>query len=74
MNTEAKNSVNGVEEEKKGFRIHRTVYLCVISLLAFVNLQLTPELIWFVFPLTGWGIGLTIHYLAMRHSVLDSGR
>jgi hypothetical protein len=50
-------------EEKKGFRIHRMVYICVNVLLLAINLIFVREFIWFIFPLVGWGIGLTMHYL-----------
>ena len=56
-----------LEEEKRGFRIHRTVYSCVIPLLAVINLTFSPEFIWFVFPLVGWGLGLTLHYFNIRN-------
>lgn len=51
------------EEKKKGFRIHRNVYCSVIGLLAVINLVFVPEFTWFVFPLIGWGAGLTLHYI-----------
>jgi hypothetical protein len=51
------------QEEKKGFRIHRMVYICVNVVLLAVNLIFVREFIWFIFPLVGWGIGLTMHYL-----------
>ena len=51
-----------VKEEMKGFQIHRTVYLCVSTLLAIINLSVTPEFLWFLFPLTGMGLGLSLHY------------
>ncbi len=50
------------EEERRGFRIHRTVYLCVITMLILINLTVSPEFLWFIFPLGGMGIGLTLHY------------
>jgi hypothetical protein len=50
------------EEERKGFRIHRTVYLCVISMLTLINLIVTPEFLWCIFPLAGMSIGLAFHY------------
>ncbi|WP_366924573.1 2TM domain-containing protein [Metallumcola ferriviriculae] len=69
MNNEKKFDKNRVEEEKRGFVIHRMVYFCVITLLAFINLTFSPEFIWFVFPLIGWGLGLTIHYINIRNLV-----
>lgn len=50
------------EEERKGFRIHATVYLCVSMLLTVINVILTPEFLWFLFPLAGMGLGLMLHY------------
>jgi len=50
-------------EQRRGFRIHRLVYLCVIPLLAIINLTFVPEFLWFLFPTIGWGIGLTMHYV-----------
>lgn len=52
-----------LKEEQRGFRIHRTVYLIVIPVLAIINLTVVPEFLWFLFPMAGWGIGLTMHYL-----------
>ncbi len=52
---------------KIGVTIHSAVYVAVNSALAAVNLLLVPEVIWFIYPLLGWGIGLTLHYtLAVR--------
>lgn len=50
------------EEERKGFRIHTTVYICVTVLLFVINLVVSPEFMWFLFPLVGMGIGLAFHY------------
>jgi hypothetical protein len=50
-------------EEKRGFRIHLIVYLCVVPVLAVVNLVFVPQFLWFFFPLFGWGFGLTMHYI-----------
>jgi hypothetical protein len=52
-----------VEQERRGFRIHRTVYMFVIPMLAVINILLVPEFLWFFFPAAGWGFGLTMHYL-----------
>ena len=50
-------------EERKGFRIHRRVYSVVVPALAVINFQTVPHSPWFLFPLFGWGLGLTMHYL-----------
>jgi hypothetical protein len=50
-------------DEKRGFRSHLTVYMCVIPILTTVNLVFVPQFFWFFFPLLGWGLGLTVHYV-----------
>lgn len=46
---------------KMGFYIHAAVYLLVNAFLAAVNLSSGAEVIWFKWPLLGWGLGLAIH-------------
>lgn len=50
-------------DEKKGFLIHLVVYVLVNAMLIATNLRYSPEDIWFFYPLLGWGIGITAHYL-----------
>jgi fatty acid desaturase len=52
-------------EEKRGFRTHFIVYLCVNALLVIIW-AVTGRgngVPWFVFPLGGWGIGVLFHFL-----------
>ena len=51
------------EEEKRGFVVHLIVYILVNGMLIAVNLLYSPEVIWFFYPLIGWGIGISMHYL-----------
>jgi hypothetical protein len=51
------------EEARRGFTIHAIVYALVMTGLIILNLTVATEFPWAVFPLTGWGIGLTMHYL-----------
>lgn len=44
------------------FRVHATVYVVVISILALANILLVPQFYWFEFPMLGWGLGLFMHY------------
>lgn len=46
---------------KIGFYIHAAVYAIVNTGLVGVNLFTTPQTLWFVWPLAGWGIGLFMH-------------
>ncbi len=52
-------------EEKKGFRIHVTVYLCVNTMLVLIWWFTGAGFPWFVFPLGGWGIGVLFHGLGV---------
>jgi hypothetical protein len=51
------------EEARRGFTIHAVVYALVMTGLIILNLTVATEFPWAVFPLIGWGIGLTMHYL-----------
>ena len=56
-----------------GFWIHALVYLAVNTLLITVNLMTSPHVLWFLFPLLGWGIGLLAHGLSV-YAVLSGAR
>jgi 2TM domain len=53
-------------EAKRGFQIHATVFALVMTGLIVLNVLLIAltdaDFPWVVFPLVGWGIGLTGHY------------
>ena len=51
------------EEEKRGFLAHLVVYVLVNAMLIAINFIYSPEAIWFFYPLIGWGIGISMHYL-----------
>ena len=51
------------EDEKKGFSVHLVVYVLVNAMLVAINFIYSPETIWFFYPLIGWGIGISMHYL-----------
>ncbi len=57
------------KEGKIGFFINFTAYVIVNSLLIAINLLLVPQFPWFIFPLAGWGIGLTFHYTFGVHLI-----
>lgn len=52
-----------IKEEKRVFKVHLVVYVFVNAVMASINLMYSPEVLWFVYPLIGWGIGLIAHYL-----------
>ena len=57
-------------EALRGFYIHLTVYILVNLLLFTLNMLISPDSLWFYWPLMGWGIAVALH--ALR--VFGSGR
>jgi hypothetical protein len=51
---------------KVEFRIHLLTYVVVNLILAAINLILTPESLWVIWPVFGWGIGLLVHAIKVR--------
>jgi len=45
----------------RGFLIHLVVYFAVAALCVIVNRLSTPERVWFVWPMVGWGPVLALH-------------
>lgn len=54
-------------EAKIGFFIHLIIFVFVNSILAVVDIAVSPEKLWFFWPLGGWGIGLLVHGFAVFH-------
>ena len=50
-------------ETLRGFYIHLTVYVIVNLGLFFINMITSPETLWFIWPLMGWGIAIALHAL-----------
>jgi len=50
------------KEAKTGFKINLSAYIIVNSILTAINVLLVPVFPWCIFPLIGWGIGVTMHY------------
>ena len=49
-----------------GFFFHFSAYVLVNLILIAVNLLLTPDQLWFYWPLLGWGIGILAHGFAVN--------
>jgi hypothetical protein len=47
--------------QRRAFRAHLIPYLAVNTFLILLNLITCPTYFWAVYPLTGWGLGLTLH-------------
>lgn len=52
-------------EAKIGFYFHLAVYVGVNLLLMIINLSRSPQYLWFIWPLFGWGIGVFFHGLSV---------
>ena len=52
-------------EAIKGFYIHLIVYVVVNLILFSINMIVSPDDLWFLWPLMGWGVGLAIHALTV---------
>jgi len=48
-------------KEMRGFYTHLVVYVLVNLLLFLINITTSPGVLWFYWPLFGWGIGLAMH-------------
>jgi hypothetical protein len=68
-----------VEASRRGFVIHAAVYALVMTALCVLNALLwvyaDANFPWAAFPLVGWGIGLTFHYVyGFRHAPDEARR
>ena len=59
-------------EAIKGFYIHLTVYVVVNLILFSFNMIVSPDSLWFFWPLMGWGIAIVLHALRVFGGLLDS--
>lgn len=53
----------------KGYYTHLIVYIVVNLMLFAINMITSPDSLWFIWPLLGWGIAIVIH----TFSVFSSG-
>lgn len=58
-------------DAKLGFRNHVLIYIVVNAGLAAMNLLTSPQVLWFQWPLAGWGVGLAAHGLAIYGATTD---
>lgn len=60
-------------QARLGFKIHLAVYLAVIAILISVNLINSPDYLWFIWPLMGWGIAIFWHAMGVFVFNKESG-
>jgi hypothetical protein len=65
MNKEDAKYRNALERVRRirGFYVHLGIYALVNSLLFLINIVTTPGVLWFYWPLFGWGLGVALHAL-----------
>ena len=67
----------GRAQAKFGFFVHGAVFVAVMALLVIINMITSPDAIWFIWPLIGWGLALALHAVwvflfADRDSIIDA--
>ena len=67
-NQKSEQTAQSKAKAKVEFRIHLINYVVINAILAIINLILTPEHIWFKWPLLGWGIGIIFHAINFYYS------
>lgn len=75
-NIENNKYVRAVErvEKLKEFYQNLASYCIVIPFLIFINLRFSPGFHWFWFPIFGWGVGLTFHFLEVNNYNIFLGK
>ena len=61
-------------EKLKEFYQNLASYCIVTPFLIFINLRFSPGFYWFWFPMFGWGIGLTFHFLEVNNYTIFLGK
>lgn len=69
-----RNRLGGTLLGDTGFFFHFSAYVLVNAILIAVNLLLTPQVLWFIWPLLGWGVGILAHGLAVNFSKEEAVR
>jgi hypothetical protein len=67
-----------LDESRRAFKIHAVVFVLVMTGLSILNAVLwvyaDANFPWAAFPLVGWGIGLTFHYIYGFRGAADEAR
>ena len=61
-------------EDIKGFYGNLSAYIVVNTGLIILNLVTSPDQIWFIWPLLGWGIGVAFHGMRVFNYMPFLGR
>lgn len=72
-NTQAYQKAKKKVQARLGLKIHLTVYLVVNAILISVNFLNSPDYLWFIWPLMGWGIAIFWHAMGVFVFNKESG-
>lgn len=61
MNEDLKRIARRRVKARLGLYVHAAVYVAVNAVLFLVQTRTTPGVLWNLWPLAGWGVGLAIH-------------
>ncbi|MBF2014270.1 MAG: 2TM domain-containing protein [Rivularia sp. T60_A2020_040] len=50
----------------QGFKAHLISFVAVNTFLVVLNLMTTPRYFWAIYPISGWGLGLFMHHVAIN--------
>ena len=50
-------------KEIRGFYTHLGVYVLINAMLLLIDITMSPDILWFYWPLLGWGIAVALHAL-----------
>ena len=73
MNQEVYQKAKKKAEAKYYFYRHLIIYIAVNILLIIINLSLSPDYLWFRWPLMGWGLAVLLHALRVFIFSRESG-
>ena len=74
MNTEDKyRKAKRRVKEIRGFYTHLGVYVLINAMLLLINITTSPDILWFYWPLLGWGIAVALHALRVFGAGLGLG-
>jgi hypothetical protein len=55
-----------------GFQLHLIPYLATSVFMVLLNLTTTPRCFWSIYPILGWGLGVTLHGVCIYRKEVKS--
>ncbi|MCU0534866.1 MAG: 2TM domain-containing protein [Hydrococcus sp. Prado102] len=54
-----------------GFQLHFIPYLATSVFMVLLNLTTTPRCFWSIYPILGWGLGVTLHGVCIHRKEVE---